>query len=264
MKLLSIVTTPHRENVNPNEGIHHYYPADKRARANSASLRAGAPGVKRTLLANTGADEKRELPSNSSTESLIQGRRNVVIQDPSSREVKFLPPNVGRNHNFRDERVVLMSKRTPCFLFSVIPHYKGKTSRAELRREGRRRNPSGTRPLSSMNDLPFDAFRLLGIERGGEKGYETSYGYLLIPSRQYHREKKHEKSSRSGFEITNFASLENHAAARYYSYSYESSVRNTTASPLQNLSSLDAVKGDLEEGFTSISGVSLIVSQSDF
>lgn len=242
-----------RENVNPNEGIHHYYPADKRARANSASLRTGAPGVKRTLLVNTSGDEKRELPSNSSTESLIQGRRNVLIQDPASREVKFLPPNVGRNHNFRDERVVLMSKRTPCFLFSVIPHYKGKSSRAELRREGRRRNPSGTRPLSSINDLPFDAFRLLGIERGGEPGQEISYGYLLIPSRQYHREKKHEKSARSGFEITNFASMENHAAARYYSY--ESSIRNTTASPSQNLNSLDAVKGDLEEGFTSISGM---------
>lgn len=240
-----------RENVNPNDGILHYYPADKRARANSTSLRSGAPGVKRTLLVNATGDDKRELPSNSSTESLIQGRRNVLIQDPTPREVKFLPPNVGRNHNFRDERVVLMSKRTPCFLFSVLPHYKGKTSRAELRREGRRRNPSGTRPLSSINDLPFDAFRLLGIERGGEPGQETSYGYLLIPSKQYHREKKHEKSSRSGFEITNFTSLENHAAARYYSY--ESSMRNTTASPLQN--SLDAVKGDLEEGFSSISGM---------
>lgn len=178
----------------------------------------------------------------------------MLIHEPTaSREVKFLPPNTGRNYNFRDERVVLMSKRTPCFLFSVIPHYKGKSSRAELRREGRRRNPSGTRPLSSINDLPFDAFRLLGIERGGEPGQEISYGHLLIPSRQYHREKKHEKSSRSGFEITNFTSLENHAAARYYSYE---SNRNTTASPSQNLSSLDAVKGDLEEGFTSISGVS--------
>ncbi|KXJ82300.1 hypothetical protein RP20_CCG013621 [Aedes albopictus] len=242
-----------RENVNPNEGIHYYHPADKRARANSTSLRAGAPGVKRTLLVNASGDEKRELPSNSSTESLIQGRRNVLIHEPTaSREVKFLPPNTGRNYNFRDERVVLMSKRTPCFLFSVIPHYKGKSSRAELRREGRRRNPSGTRPLSSINDLPFDAFRLLGIERGGEPGQEISYGHLLIPSRQYHREKKHEKSSRSGFEITNFTSLENHAAARYYSYE---SNRNTTASPSQNLSSLDAVKGDLEEGFTSISGM---------
>ncbi|XP_062555081.1 CDK5 and ABL1 enzyme substrate 2 [Armigeres subalbatus] len=241
-----------RENVNPNDSIHYYHPADKRARANSTSLRAGAPGVKRTLLVNATGDEKRELPSNSSTESLIQGRRNVLIHEPASREVKFLPSNIGRNYNFRDERVVLVSKRSPCFLFSVIPYYKGKSSRAEIRREGRRRNPSGTRPLSSINDLPFDAFRLLGIERGGEPGQEISYGYLLIPSKQYHKEKKHEKSSRSGFEITNFASLENHAAARYYSYE---SNRNATASPSQNLNSLDAVKCDLEDGFASISGM---------
>lgn len=251
-----VASTPlkDRENVNPNEGVHHYYPADKRARANSGSLRTGAAGVKRTLLMNTSGDDKRtiELPSNSSTESLIQGRRNVFINDPTSREVKFLTPELSRNHNFRDDRVVLVSRRTPCFLFSVLPHSKGKSSRSEFRREGRRRNPSGTRPLSSINDSPFDAFRLLGIERGGEAGQEISYGHLLIPSRQYHKEKKHEKSARSGFEITNFASLENHAAARYYSY--DTSARNTTASPSQNMNSLDAGKGD-EEGYTSVSGI---------
>lgn len=181
-----------------------------------------------------------------------------MINDPISRDVRYLTPEAGRNHNFRDDRVVLLSRRTPCFLFSVLPHSKTKTSKGEFRREGRRRNPSGTRPLSSINDSPFDAFRLLGIERGGEPGQEMSYGHLLIPSRQYHREKKHEKNSRGGFEITNFASLENHAAARYYSY--DASNRNATASPSQNMSSLDgAGKGDIEEGYTSISGVSCSV-----
>ncbi|XP_055626869.1 CDK5 and ABL1 enzyme substrate 2 [Toxorhynchites rutilus septentrionalis] len=258
-----VASTPlkDRENVNPNEAIHQYYPADKRARANSTSLRAGASGVKRALLGNTSGDEKRatELPSNSSTESLIQGRRNVLINDPTSRDVRYLTQEASRKHNFRDDRVVLLSRRTPCFLFSVLPHSKGKTSKGDFRREGRRRNPSGTRPLSSINDSPFDAFRLLGIERGGEPGQEMSYGHLLIPSRQYHREKKHEKNSRGGggggFEITNFASLENHAAARYYSY--DASNRNATASPSQNLSSLDGAGkgGEAEEGYTSISGV---------
>ncbi|XP_055533961.1 CDK5 and ABL1 enzyme substrate 2 [Wyeomyia smithii] len=253
-----VASTPlkDRENVNPNEGLHYYCPADKRARANSTSLRAGSTGVKRSLLMNASAsDDKRtigDLPNNSSTESLIQGRqRNVIINEPVEREIKFIPADTSRHHNFRDDRVVLMSKRTPCFLFSVLPHYKNKTSRMEARREGRRRNPSGTRPLSSINDSPFDAFRLLGIERGGEPGQEVSYGHLLIPSRQYHREKKHEKASRSAFEITNFASLENHAAARYYTY--ESSNRNTTASPSQNTSSQE--KGDIDEGFTSVSGI---------
>lgn len=246
-----------RENVNPNDGSYHHYPlADKRMRANSTSLRAGVAGVKRSLLINTSAGEEKraggELPNNSSTESLIQGRRNVFINEPGAREVKFITPELSRNHNFRDDRVVLMSKRTPYFLFSVLPHSKGKSSKNEYRREGRRRHPSGTRPLSSVNDYPFDAFRLLGLERGGEPGQELSYGHLLIPSRQYHREKKHEKSTRSGFEITGFASLENHAAARYYSY--ESNNRNTTASPSQNMSSLEG-RADVDEGFTSVSGM---------
>lgn len=250
-----MIFLPSRENVSPNDGLHYYCTADKRARANSTSLRAGTAGVKRSLILNaSGSDDKRasgDLPNNSSTESLIQGRqRNVIISEPIIREIKFIPAENLRKHNFRDDRVVLVSKRAPCFLFSVLPHYKNKSSRMEARREGRRRNPSGTRPLSSINDSPFDAFHLLGIERGGEPGQEISYGYLLIPSRQYQREKKHEKASRSAFEITNFASLENHAAARYYTY--DSNNRNTTASPSQNTGQ---EKGDIDEGFTTISGV---------
>uniref|UniRef100_A0A8D8DZ26 CDK5 and ABL1 enzyme substrate 1 n=1 Tax=Culex pipiens TaxID=7175 RepID=A0A8D8DZ26_CULPI len=262
-----VASTPlkDRENVNPND--HHYFPAtttaDKRARANSTSLRAGGggPGAKRTLLINA-EDKRAELANNSSTESLVQGgggigRRNVFINDPSSaKDVKFITQELGRNHNFRDDRVVLMSKRTPCFLFSVLPN--SKPGKLQKRYEGRRRNPSGTRPLSSMNDYPFDAFRLLGIERSGEPGQESSYGHLLIPSRQYHREKKHEKSSgnRSGFEITTFASLESGAAARYYSYDNSQTRQNTTASPSQNVTNPDAAAvTTFDEGYTSVSGM---------
>ncbi|XP_055592552.1 CDK5 and ABL1 enzyme substrate 2 [Uranotaenia lowii] len=247
-----------RENVNPSDGIQYYYTADKRARANSTSLRPGLAGTKRALLVNAiGSDDKRpgDLPNNSSTESLIQGRRNVYINDPSAREIKIIPPELRRTHNYRDNRVVLTSGKTPFILFSILPNYKNKSNRNDIyRREGRRRNPSGTRPLSSINDYPFDAFRLLGLERGGEPGQEISYGHLLIPSRQYHREKKHDKSNRGGFEITNFMSCENHAAARYYAYE---SNRNATASPSQNTSSF--VEGgknvEFEEGYTSISGM---------
>ncbi|XP_039438730.1 CDK5 and ABL1 enzyme substrate 2 [Culex pipiens pallens] len=262
-----VASTPlkDRENVNPND--HHYFPAtttaDKRARANSTSLRAGGggPGAKRTLLINA-EDKRAELANNSSTESLVQGgggigRRNVFINDPSSaKDIKFITQELGRNHNFRDDRVVLMSKRTPCFLFSVLPN--SKPGKLQKRYEGRRRNPSGTRPLSSMNDYPFDAFRLLGIERSGEPGQESSYGHLLIPSRQYHREKKHEKSSgnRSGFEITTFASLESGAAARYYSYDNSQTRQNTTASPSQNVTNPDAAAvTTFDEGYTSVSGM---------
>ncbi|EAL41488.3 AGAP010843-PA [Anopheles gambiae str. PEST] len=229
-----------RENWNPNDGrLNHT--ADKRSRANSATQRP--TGAKRSLLMNTSAGAIQQLPHG--------GGAGAGGVGAYQREVRYYNQMDLRRHpgGFQEDRIVLLAKKAPCHIFSVLPYCKGKASRSELRRE-RRRHPSGARPLSSINDAPFDAFRLLGIERGGEVGQEVSYGYLLIPSRAYHREKKHasaEKSNKSAFEITNFASLENHAAARYY----DTLNRNSAASPSQGGGGV----AEYEDGFASITGI---------
>ncbi|XP_053679908.1 CDK5 and ABL1 enzyme substrate 2 [Anopheles nili] len=282
-----------RENWNPNDGrLNHT--ADKRLRANSATQRP--TGAKRSLLMNTsagaittgngatGTEDHRGSAgvgwqTNSSTESLIHGRtsKSVVINEHGAggtgvRYYNHMDSRMQHPTGFQEDRIVLVSKKAPCHIFSVLPYCKGKASRSEQRRE-RRRHPSGARPLSSINDAPFDAFRLLGIERAGEIGQEVSYGYLLIPSRSYHREKKHasaEKTIKSAFEIPNFASLENHAAARYY----DTLNRNSAASPSQGAGTVSGTGGqtgggagsgpssglldlskEFDDGFTSISGI---------
>lgn len=87
----------------------------------------------------------------------------------------------------------------------------------ELKKEGaRRRNTSGPRPLSAINDTAFDAFDLLGIEKG-ENGQELSYGHLLVPSK--HKDKKNPICfiSDANLELTNANVLKNYGVSRYAS-----------------------------------------------
>lgn len=199
---------------------------ERRTRLNSNSSR-NASFAKRQFF----AEEKRsENVHNSSTESLSINRtpRNVHITEP--KQVKFVVPK--KNYNFKDNRIVMVSNKLPFFVFSSIPFNKGKNGRAELlRKEGaRRRNTSGTRPLSAISDAPFDPFDLLGIEKG-ENGQELSYGHLLVPSRHYQKDKKHVTQETATFDVTSTNAVKNHGVARCYTY--DNTTSRTAISPTQ-------------------------------
>lgn len=115
------------------------------------------------MLANVPEDGKTiDWKNDSSTESLIRPK-NVHISN--SKEIRFISPS-NRNYQFKDDRIVLLSKKTPFYIFSAIPYTKSKNNRADNRRDtSKRRNTSAPRPLSSIIDAPFDPFDSLGIPK---------------------------------------------------------------------------------------------------
>ncbi|XP_044596253.1 CDK5 and ABL1 enzyme substrate 2 isoform X3 [Cotesia glomerata] len=139
---------------------------------------------------------------------------NAVIIPEVTRELRIMQrPTTG--HKFGDDRLVLVStKKVPFLVFSALPYNKNqRTSWSELRRDtGRRRNTSGPRPLSAINDN-LDPFGLLGIERAKD-GQEMSYGQLLVPSRQFQRERKIHTNDNEGIELNHIAPKQHNNVSR--------------------------------------------------
>ncbi|XP_012242884.1 CDK5 and ABL1 enzyme substrate 2 isoform X1 [Bombus impatiens] len=140
--------------------------------------------------------------SKSKTSNNIQsGSANSGIIPEVTRELRLMQRPVN-GYKFGDDRLVLVSnKRVPFLVFSALPYNKGqRSSWSELRKDtGRRKNISSQRPLSAINDN-IDPFGLLGIERAKD-GQEISYGQLLVPSRQFQKDKKLHFSDNEAIEL---------------------------------------------------------------
>ncbi|XP_076677091.1 CDK5 and ABL1 enzyme substrate 2 isoform X2 [Andrena cerasifolii] len=153
-------------------------------------------------------------PSNSAQ----SGCTSSGIIPEVTRELRLMQHPVN-GYKFGDDRLVLVSnKRVPFLVFSVLPYNKGqRSSWSELRKDtGRRKNISAQRPLSAINDN-IDPFGLLGIERAKD-GQEISYGQLLVPSRQFQKDKKLHFSDNEAIELTHVIPNKHPVVSRCLSY----------------------------------------------
>lgn len=209
-----------------------------RGRLFSATRPNSSTAAKRAL----GLNDDRKCSDLSSNESLSHSRnvRNVHITDHLKGEIRRVLSSQ-RNHNFKNDRVILVTNQVPFYMFSNIPFSKNSKSagRTEIRKEGtRRRNTSGPRPLSAINDGTFDAFGLLGMEKA-EMGQDLSYGHLLIPSRHHQKDKKISFPFPVESELTHAHLLKNFGFGRCVTYDGLSNNRILSTSPSALHSSTD-------------------------
>ncbi|KAK0083245.1 hypothetical protein PV325_009105 [Microctonus aethiopoides] len=192
-----------------------------------------------------GSQRSKSISSGKSKGKILNniqsGCSNAVIIPELPRELRMMQRPVN-GHKFGDDRLVLVSsKRVPFLVFSALPYNKNQRTsccqsvtsitpgfknisvsnrilrRSELRRDtGRRRNTSGPRPLSAINDN-LDPFGLLGIEHAKD-GQEISYGKLLVPSRQFQRERKLHMSDSETIEFSHPSLKQHHVVSRCVSY----------------------------------------------
>ncbi|KAL3282456.1 hypothetical protein HHI36_005640 [Cryptolaemus montrouzieri] len=134
----------------------------------------------------TNLTSNSEKHQGSSTESIgpVSARCKSSPIPPSipedSRTLKIFKPSKGYKFRKNERLVLIGSTSIPFTICSVIPYTK--STRTEAKRDAhRKRTTSVNRPLSSIGD-GLDPFDSLGIERKSD-GQETSYGYLLIPTK---------------------------------------------------------------------------------
>ncbi|XP_025421974.1 CDK5 and ABL1 enzyme substrate 2 isoform X2 [Sipha flava] len=202
IKTQSLTSTPIKANMSDKHCVDKFFDLD------SDKNSEGIPFRER--LNTTGSDvtmetkklaayyRKRMIPpllsesntnlSSSESLGLALYKNSSLLQENSSSnqsmDIRVVRPTI--QHRFKNERLVLVTpQKTPFLVYSLIPFKRSNRSiivKCEQKKEpNRRRQTSGTRPLSAVNDI-IDAFDLFGLEKGKD-GQEISYNHLLVPSR---------------------------------------------------------------------------------
>jgi len=204
-KTRSLTSTPIKSNINDKHSIDKFFELDSdkssgrlpfRERLNTTgsdvtmeSKKLAAYYRKRMIPQSLLSDDKSNTNfSSSESLGLALYKTSTLLQENSSSnqsmDIRVVRPTL--QHRFKNERLVLVTpQKTPFLVYSLIPFKRSNRTiivRCEQKKEpNRRRQTSGTRPLSAVNDI-VDAFDLFGLEKGKD-GQEVSYSHLLIPSR---------------------------------------------------------------------------------